>query len=300
MEKPTTENDQMLTRSQKVIALIQKFDTKLKGNLKAGEMITADSAVWNMEASLNYNYAIPDSSAASFLVKRSFYTIGVDANHMVSMDDVTTVYGQMDDTLNIQYNGITNPVKHVAFSDVTMDSVVEATGYLSVATGFGLDLPRNYVPFAEDDDWIWGTLGSPLAGKCDGTEIGVSDGSNELQWRLNNPMPVPEEQIYGYTDIVTEYATGMEYTDSNGNPRLYIDYTGTINACIENNDLTYYLGQSDDIIYTYQDQGGERPTGKDFIKVEITDEVIVDYENSTYLHFYKIRYGIPYYVPPPD
>ncbi len=299
MEKPTTENEQMLSRSQKVIALIRQFDAKLKNNLKSGEMITADSAVWNMEASLNYNYAISDSSAANLLVKKSFYSITVDANQMVLMDDVTTVYWQMDDTLNIQYNGIANPVKHVVFSDVTMDSVVGTTGYLSVATGFGLDLPRNYVPFAEDDDWIWGTLGGPLAGKCDGTEVGVSDGSNELQWRLNNPMPVSGEQIF-YTDLETLWTNGWDFLDSNGNERLYVGWDYPEDNCLTNDLLTYYLQQSDDIIYTYDYDGGLRPPGKDFVRLEIIDDLAFNENQSWFYHLYLVTYGIPTQAPPPN
>jgi len=303
MEKPVNENDQMLSRSQKVVALIQKFDAKIKGNLKSGEMITADSAVWNMEASLNYNYAISDSSAANLLVKKSFYTIDVNAGQMVSMDDVTTVYGQMDDTLNIQYNGITNTVKHVAFADVNMDSVVGTTGYLSVTTGFGVDLPRTYVPFAEDDDWIWGTLmeeyGEPPAGKCDGTEVGVSDGSDELQWRLNNPMPVPTQQIF-YTDLVTLETTGFDFTDENVNARLYVGWDYPQQNCLTNDTLTYYLNQSDDIIYTYDYDGGLRPPDKDFVRVKIIDDLLYRSSGNYYLHYYFVTYGKPCQAPPPN
>jgi len=300
LENQVPNNDEMITNSQKVIALIKDFKSKMENNLKSGEMITSDSAVWYLEATLNYQYAHPDSLTAEYFTEKSFFTITVDAAGLVSIDEVQTVYGLMEDTLLAQYGAILNSYKVVSFSDVAMDSVVGNTGYMSVTNGFGVDPPRNYVPFDEDDDWIWGTLGEeygdPPAGKCDGTEVGISDGSNELRWRLNNPMPVPGEQIF-YTDLVTLEATGWDFEDENGNPRLYVGWNYPEDNCLTNDTLTYYLNQSDDIIYTYDYNGGLRPPTKDFVRVEIIDDLKLEWQNDQYYHLYYVTYGIPNSAP---
>jgi len=223
------------------------------------------------------------------------HILNIDANQFASLNDVQSVYDLIENTLIMQYNALSNTVKIVVMSDVSLDSTDATKAYISVTNGFGLDLPSAYTPFAEDDDWIWGTLTGPLSGKCDGTMIGVSDGSNELQKRLNNPLLVPAEPIYGYTDIQIRETEGSYYDN-----RLYFDYTGNIDSCLTNERLTYYLWQSDEIIHSYIGQGGERPAGKDFIRVEILDWVVVPTGYVWYLHYYKIHYGIPYYVPPPN
>ena len=128
--------------------------------------------------------------------------------------------------------------------------------------------------------------------------IGVSDGSNELQKRLNNPLLVPGEQIY-FTDLITLWVTGFDFTDENSDPRLYIGWDYPVNNCLTNDTLTYYLWQSDDIIYTYQYLGGLRPLNKSFVRLEILDDVVVSGGGFNF-HQYLVTYGIPTLVPPGD
>ena len=292
------QENEMMKRGKKVASLIQNFKEKMDSDLKSGTDISLDSAIWNMEASLNYDFAQPDSASLNFITRKSVYTLTIDANQLSSITDVETVYGSMEDTLVMQYNALSNTVKIVVMSDVSLDSTDGTTAYISVTNGFGLDLPSAYTPFAEDDDWIWGTLGGPLAGKCDGTMIGVSDGSNELQKRLNNPLLVPGEQIY-FTDLITLWVTGFDFTDENSDPRLYIGWDYPVNNCLTNDTLTYYLWQSDAIIHTYDSEGGLRPFNKSFVRLEIRDDVIVS--SSTFnFHQYLVTYGIPTLVPPGD
>jgi hypothetical protein len=173
---------------------------------------------------------------------------------------------------------------------VALDSIIGSTAHLSVSNGLGVGLFHTYEPFEEDDDWIWGEL----QGKCDGSEVGVSDGGNELARRLNNPQPQPYR--IGYTSIETSYADGNEYWDyDEGKGRLF--WADVLyNHCLSSDELTYHLWESDDIIYTYQGQGGERPSGKDFISLEIEDEIIPGGGLTTRFHYYKIKYGIPYII----
>jgi len=291
INQQTVNEDEMMMRSKKVIALIQNFEQKMNDALKSGETITLDSAIWNMEASLNYNYADPGEAVGEYTFSKSNYILEVDANGEVSMGDVQQLYADMEQDLGNNYKSGDDTV--VIFSDVALDSIAGGTAYLSGTNGYSSGIARNYTPI--DDDWIWGTLTDSLAGNCDQDDM-TSDGSNELEWRLNNPLPTSPVPIYGYTDIVKIEIDGTQgaYSD-----RLYIDFTGDDDACLSISDLTYYLGESDEIIYTYQGQNdGIRPIGKDLINVVITDDVSPGL--STYLHRYAVRYGIPLLVPPPN
>jgi hypothetical protein len=199
----------------------------------------------------------------------------------------------MLDTLNYQLALLNDDVKFTVFSDVQLDEVDGNTAQLTVNNGYGSGLILGlYDPFYDDDDWIWGTLGGPLAGKCDGTEVGVSDGSNELQYRLNHPAALPAN--VGYTDLVTIPADGWDFEDADGNPRIFIGWDYPNDECLTNDTLTYFLIEADDIIKTYDTNGGLRPPNKSFVRIEILDELVMSSNYSWHIHQYWATYGIPY------
>ena len=293
----STYSDEMILHSNKVLSLIKQFDEKMSSTLKSGEIIELDSAIWNTEALQNYTYAFPDSSTKAFIVFNSNYTLAVDANGMVWLSDVQVLNNQMEVDYQSNLNSLQSEVKLMHFCDVVLDSVEGNTAYISSISGFGTNpLPNIYWSFSDDDDWIWGTLGenlgNPPAGKCDGTHVGVSDGSNELEWRLNNPLTSPQPS--GFTDLVTLQATYALFPGPNGEIRIYVDVLANPYNCLYNEDLEYYLYEADDIIYTYQPTG-LRPTGKSFVSIEIIDDLELGLSN--YIHRYEVTYGAPYTNP---
>lgn len=308
--KPFIQEDELTTHSKKVLSLIKSFDEKMKRTFKSSEQIELDSAVWNIEALLNYSYSYPDSSAKDFVVYKSNYTMDIDANGMVAMGDVEVVYNQMEDSLNAQFNQIPCDIKHLRFSDVALDSVAGSTAYLTLANGYGFNLILGmYYPFEEDDDWYWGTdgeiIGVPPRGKCDGSEVGVSDGSNELAWRLNNPVPTTQATLYTDIETFAVHYMNCTYNEPPQLPRVFSTLDG--NYCMENDTLTFYLEAADLIIFDYndttndsgwpiviEDGEGARPAGKDFVSVEIVDDF--SYYDTKWFHHYQITYGIPTYA----
>ena len=286
--EPTTDNT---AYSNMITNRINNFRQQMQNPERSGEMLL-DTAVWNLEALINYDYAYPDSASKDFTIMSSHYTVTVDENGMVSEAEVQQVYNLMLDTLNYQLALLNDDVKFTVFSDVQLDEVDGNTARLTVNNGYGSGLILGlYDPFYDDDDWIWGTLGGPLAGKCDGTEVGVSDGSNELQYRLNHPAALPAN--VGYTDLVLRIGEPTSFPDPNGTGyRIYLDPTATIDNCLYNEDLEYYLIEADDIIKTYEADGGLRPLNKSFVRIEIIDDILLG--NGSYCHTYRVTYGTPY------
>jgi len=293
-------NIELSNNSQKVLSLIQQFEQKMNSTLKAGDKIHIDSVVWNSEALQNYNYAIPDTSTRDFIVYKANYTLSVNANNMAYLTDVQTLNSQMETDIQNQLESIDSEETYMRFCDIILDSIESETAYITALNGFGYNLISGYYGFEDDDDWIWGTLGedlgTPPSGKCDGTQQGVSDGSNELNWRLNNPLfNSPSQSGTGWTNVQTVYKIHSDFTYANGQARIYVDPTATASNCLYDSDLEFYLEEADDIIYSY-DPDGARPTGKDFMNIHIIDEMISG-SVTNYLHVYAITYGMPYTNP---
>jgi len=256
--------DEIALKNNDIVKLIKQFETKMQSNLKSGESIGLDSAVWNMEALQNYSYAYPDSSTKDFAIMKSYYTIPVNSNNKALISDVQIVNQEMNDTFLYQLSLFTEEVKCMKFWDVNADSVVGTTAYISATSGFGLNLLiGTYYGFSNDDDWIWGTLGQangePAAGKCDGTMVGVSDGSDELQWRLNNPALQPLQQPTFYTNLKTIEVNFMNcYYNEPPNLQRVFKVLEEYSYCLENTELTDLLLAADLIVNDYNDPSNVR------------------------------------------
>lgn len=278
--------------STKVLNMIKTFDAQMNSTLKGDERIHIDSVVWNSEALQNYNYAFPDTSTKNFIVYREDYTLSVNASNMALLSDVQSLNTQIEDDILDKLDEIDSDEAFLRFCDVGLDSIASNTAYITVINGFGYNLVLGYYPFSDDDDWVWGTLSGTLQGKCDGSMQGVSDGSNEIEWRLNYGSNTWVGGSGGYTNLETKYAYPSQFPDGSGNYRIYIDPTYTLDNCLYNEDLGYYLFEADDIIYTYgTPPNGLRPTGKNFVSICITDDLL---GSQILAHTYTVTYGIPY------
>lgn len=284
--EPTTDNT---AYSKMIINQINKFKTQMQNPERSGEMLL-DTAVWNLEALINYENAYPDSASKNFTIMSSHYTVTIDENGMVSETEVQQVYNLMLDTLDYQLSLLNDEVKFAVFSDVQLDEVDGNTAQLTVNNGYGSGFILGlYPPF--DDNWVWGTLDNPdeppYAGNCSQTDFS-SDGSNEIEYRLNHPAAMPAN--VGYTDIELVGMSGLDFEDDNGDPMLYV---GTdINHCMSIEELNNNLINADYLI-KHTSPEGIKPEGKSYFSVNIIDDVIVG--NSIYLHYYYVTYGIPYF-----
>jgi len=285
-------NTELDDHSTKVLNLIKTFDAKMKSTLKGDERIHIDSVVWNSEALQNYNYAFPDTSTKNFIVYREDYTLSVNASNMALLSDVQSLNTQMEDDILDKLEEIDSEEVFLRYCDVVLDSIVSNTAFITAINGFGFNLVAGYYPFSDDDDWVWGTLSGTLQGKCDGSMQGVSDGSNEVEWRLNYGSNTWVGGSGGYTNLETKTAYPSQFPDGSGNFRIYLDPTYTLDSCLYNEDLEYFLLEADDIIYTYgSPPTGLRPSGKSFVGIKITDDL---FGSQVLAHTYEVTYGIPY------
>jgi len=296
-----------LEKSQQIIRQIEGFDTKLNSNLKSGESISVDSLVWYTEALENYNHARPDLAYENFMVSKTTYTATLD-NGNLSMQDAAALYSSMQTDLETELANLDPTDDKLKLTDVALDSIEGNTAYLSASRVFGINIAVLYDEFEEDGDWIWGTVeqtlyGDPPAGRCDGTMVGVSDGSDELERRLNNPNFAFDQQ-FGIVDVVTiENVNGIEWYGSNGPLLFWIndqqpDYDWYY--CLTNEALTEQLTNAHTILYNYVGDGGVRPQGLDLSNVIIKDDFFGHDGISNLLYNYDVTYGMKVFKPIED
>lgn len=287
-----------LEKSQQIIRQIEGFDSKLNSNLKSGETITVDSLVWYTEALENYNNARPDLQYENFAVSKTTYTAALD-NGSLSMQDASALFNTIQSDLETELANLNPTDDKLKLTDVVLDSIEGNTAYLSANRVFGIGISAMYDAFDEDDDWIWGTVrqedGTPPVGKCDGTMVGISDGSDELVRRLNNPNFAFDQQFV-IVDVVTiEDISGIEWKDDNGDPLLFIIHDEqpeySWEYCLINEELTQQLTNVHSILYSYIGQGGVRPQGLELSNVIIRDEFMSWNFRSHLLHMYDATYG---------
>jgi len=297
-EPMTNPMDQsLIEKSQQIIQRIEAFDAKLTGNFKSGENISLDSLVWYTEALENYNHARPDLAYENFVVNKTNYTVTHD-NGSLSLTEAAEVFASMQTDLAYEIAELEGSDNYLKLTDVALDSVQGNNAYVSASRVIGLRLVAGiYEPFDADDDWIWGTPGysQPLAGKCNGTMVGVSDGSDEIARRLNNPWVVPE---VNYRFIPTSLVTIDIHGASMFPGRLFGGWYDDINICIEDDMMTYYLEQSHVILNDYSE--GIRPNNKYLSHVFIDDALGVPSGGALLSHLYYATYGEITLVPPID
>lgn len=271
--------------AKELIKMMQAIETKITSGLKSSESMVIDSAVWYAEALLNYRNARADQWYGSFEIQQYTYTMHL-SDGLAGLGQLAALYNHMTADIHqslLQMEGAENFLK---LADLRLDSIKGNTAHLSMTGVFGLNLIAGlYLPFKAGDDWIWGTLGQyhgqPPAGKCDGTMVGVSDASDELQRKLNYPA-VQYAEPYVFINLTTRYTDGFYY-----NGRLYLGWNYPEHNCLTSDTLNHYLLQSHMIINNYNE--GLRPQGKEFSHVKITDDLLL---GASYFHRYEVKYGV--------
>ena len=271
--------------AQKLVKMLKSFETKITSGLKSDESMEIDSALWYAEALLNYRNARADQCYASFEHRQYTYTLHL-SDGLAGLGHLAALYNNMTTDINqalLQMEGAENYLK---LADLRLDSIQGNTAHLSMSAVFGLNLIAGlYLPFKAGDDWFWGTPGQhhgqPPAGKCNGTMVGVSDASDQLQRKLNYPA-VQYAEPYVFINLTTRYTDGFYY-----NGRLYLGWNYPEQNCLTADTLNHYLLQSHRIINNYNE--GLRPQGKELSHVEIFDELLL---GAKHFHRYEVTYGV--------
>jgi hypothetical protein len=254
--------------------LIVAFIDEVNGSYKSSGEYTVDSALWYIEAALNYSYCIWDSSFGVQAFDSAKISVSLKKNGNFEDTDVYSAYNDFVDSLEVHWDNISETTKHVIATDISIISNSGGTVVFRLISAIGSgSRTGNYAAFGDDDHWIWGW---DLGGCGPNTAI-TSDAEEELEYKYLNPIlaTVPNYRVY-FTDIeIHEYVVPGEYIDQNS-PSGYrlFEYTQstqiTTEPCLDDDELNYYLS-SNGIDYIVEDL---EPTGFDLTTLDIIEDIV--------------------------
>jgi len=277
---------------------ILKFKESLKSpDAKNNTFLSIDSAVWYIEALLNYNYCVIKDSSEIYpntKMDSTFTEININ-NNKIAFSDVARTYFQIEKTILTGLDNLNSENKRVNIVDVEYKDG---------------DLLAYFIFYYEDKnnksglyqivgDWHWGPIwnGTQLipGGMCDWTYYGERDLTTEIKnWiRANRP---PLMDVY-WTDITHTPNTRAYYCSIPGSGYTtddydvsqiggsFFTYIGWFNDpypdyihCVSQAACNYWAQQSNQTI-TLLNQNG---------LMELNTNV-PNYEDFRYINIYEIR-----------
>jgi len=240
---------------------ILSFKAKLQNPEKNNETMRIDSAVWYIEAALNYTYC--DTAKTTAGIDSFFVNITIDENNEINFNNIVNAYNQLNTDLQNTLGNNTMRLADVEFINNNNKSNEKQLKLTVVKTTTNL-LSWNFGP---DDNWYF----SEKKGKCDGTCIG-NDAVTQLNKKANYSISYP---------VGDSYLTDIERL---GYWNIY--FIANANYCCPYNQLNNWLniGKSD--------VQQHKPTNKDIVNYEYWQDILTGDKTTTYGLTIWGHYGI--------
>lgn len=280
----------------KIHRIIETFKSKLNTQLKESELMSIDSVVWYIEASLNETYARADNSKEQIWIDSAFMDIPLTDNKMVLQSDVTVAYNTLIGELTEHYYEVTGE-KGLILVDISLLSTFDDKITIRMKDYIAYKpippVPNNWT-FGPTDYWYWGNG----MGKC--TEPGFQglDATTQITSYANHSLP-----FNGNTQFFTNLCNSGDIFPNNvialsPNPFGFFSYmlyeNGSpdfpeINDCLTPAAMNYYLNNLKQIALLPQ----YLPAGKSVANYCCTCDIVVPNIGWLHLHRAIITYGIP-------
>jgi hypothetical protein len=273
---------------------IQEFLNSMNTPLKTGSTHTVAEAIWYLEATLNYSYAIYDSDFVYFSKDTSNFSIDLNQNGTVNHNDLLAAYAHMVDSLKAHYDAIQSQTKHVILCDVINVSNSVNPLDLQLVSFIVYDIsPLYYDLFGPTEYWYAGN-GLGMCGDSVGLHV-ERDATTELEYKIMHPLvaTVANVRVY-YSDINTYMSIEPWYYYYDPAPRDYrfylysTTYPGEV-QCISPDELNFYLSDQG-IPYVIDDL--DNIEGKEFCLIHIHWDIMVDMNQYIEAHLLDLSYGI--------
>jgi len=282
---------------QKTAQQIQSFKQKMFSNLKNGEDMQVDSAIWYLEAALNLTYARADNTREIINLDSATVTVPLTQNNTIFFSDIALAYTNLVDSLSLHYHAISGE-KGVVFTDLAVIELADNNVVIKMTDMITTSSNTGFSGFGPDDYWRWGCNG----GKCDGTMM-PWDAALKLAQHANMGDCVLPISCYTSVEQSPEIYPSDVPTDENPfGYFLYLLYAAgglnpPVSHCLSPDAMNYYLEGLKTIADMY------KPAGKQTIKYYCQSDVLVCDEGYWYhIHRAHIIYGVPIAIsdPPSD
>ena len=263
---------------------ILNFKDKLKSGNKSEETMTVDSAVWYIEAALNYTYSDVKASEV-YKIDSIIIPIVLNEDEEVFFSDIQNMYNLFEDELTIIIAG-----NKVQLTDIEFISGINKSeaGALK-ATILVSNLLINPLVFGSTDYWD-ACFNGGKCGPYNGQQVG-KDATTQLSYKANLSRSYPAN---GYiTDINTIYFENNElewidflwFEQGTGNPPV---------ACLDPGDMNYWLGKVKLLASNY------KPSGKEIAGYHVWWNAAPSTQTYFRFHNADISYGIFHSIGDPD
>lgn len=310
----TKENNNFSQKDLKINRLISGFIEKMENvrenpALKSGDEMPADSALWYIEATMNYSHSFPNEYYKEFKIDSAYFSIDKKTNGEVDLDELTQKYGALKSEVTNLYYASEFENKGLAVVDLTEISQTNDEISIMVETftgnrGTNPPDPQIDGPFEQGDNWMYGDL----LGKCTGNEFIVSDAAEELFNEIVNEIPDPNGQYYFINHYIYIIEGGDDlirrddWNDPEDNHLDYLLYFATTKLgpnscgddtlCLERNEMNLYYSYLKYLIFSYLPENAPELQGKtieEVLDVEGYSEYVEPY--IEYKHYLETMFG---------
>ena len=310
--KETTNRHPTLSAEDlKLSRMIESFIIKGKSNLKEGEEITVDSAIWYLEATSNYTYGDGSVETIETTSDSAFITLEI-VNSKIFVNEVYAKYQVMIDSIRAYYQSISESDKQLMAVNVEMKTITATQLTCKITSTFA----KGYFPgldcyFNDIDGWepvgAWWNNG----GICSGPNFGMytnRDLVTEIQRKIMICKPVLVGNYY-YDPVIDVELYGRDfpdpdYTGNNLNIRSHFiywnseDYPNYLD-CVPPGDCNYYLSGTNYVLTQTAVNGGARPEGYSFISLYGFEGIIWTSIPGITEHHGFAQYGVLHVCPNP-
>ena len=269
--------------------LILGFKAKLDATLKDGTTYAADSAVWYVEALLNYTYGNASDQCRDFNVNLAEITLNTTGTQGFTLEQLLTVFEYLEDDVLINQPENTNiyAIDVYAYSEDGQTVFAARTAYATPLT------PQYKVALDTAGCWYWGGEQGML-GPDSGLYVGM--GATDIIEDIINSTVTGNDY---FTDLDTIAASYWDYYEDPEFPfdteclqpfRMFVayncDWPQLLFFCMSPSMIAYYCGP-DGIPYIIEDK---RPNGMTFAYCDVWGGAV---DVDIVMHGVNITYGIP-------
>lgn len=308
-EQTTTDTAQGEATLARIMDFKQQVDYyKANPDVKDGEAVTLDEAIWNIEALFNLTYSYPELSYGRTETADTVLYLPVGADNTVLLTDLTVFYGQMYEVISDIYHSIELDSKQFIILDVELgerhgnQQAIRLQSVQGSAKGIQPPTPQPIVwaPFADGPAWCYGEDGGMIGGAFEGEK----DATDTLANMLNAILvpQAPHGQAYIFSDITKkELPSTLQIAFSHNFYQgeyceFYMENATEEDKWLSTSQMNFqYYGERHlilNILPDYEDES-QGPIPSDFKLYIVT---IDDYQNSsdqglTIGHHTKAYYG---------